>query len=125
MIKFFFRVKTSPYKILSDLIDCVHHRPIILTCIGLATAILIDCPVAAIWTPLEEANFVPFLVGTPLDLFPIDPMHFSVLCKYSTEFSQNLRTIMARRLDEIKERSFNVDQRWALNCTSCTGFRKF
>ena len=116
-------MKLNAYTVLQDLISCVHHRSIIMTCFGLATAIICDCPTAAVWTPLEETNVPAHLVGTSLEHFPIDPAHISLFFKYSKEYSKNFRYIISTRLEEIRRRSHNVDQRWALNSGNCIGFQ--
>ncbi|KAE9552033.1 hypothetical protein FO519_004758 [Halicephalobus sp. NKZ332] len=117
------KTKLNAYTVLQDLISCVHHRSIIMTCFGLATAIICDCPTAAVWTPLEETNVPIHLVGTSLEHFPIDPAHISLFFKYSKEYSKNFRFTISTRLEEIRRRSHNVDQRWALNSGNCIGFQ--
>lgn len=77
--------------------------------------------------PLDESQVPQYLVGSPLDILPIDPLLFPTFLveKDTIEFSKTLKKIIASKLKQIHERSCKIDNRWALNCARETDFRKF
>uniref|UniRef100_A0AC34F0B6 Mediator complex subunit Med12 LCEWAV-domain domain-containing protein n=1 Tax=Panagrolaimus sp. ES5 TaxID=591445 RepID=A0AC34F0B6_9BILA len=116
--------RQPPKQVFSELIACNNHRLIVLTSFGIITSIVIDCPEACIWMPLDESQVPMYLVGSPLDILPIDPLLFPTFLneKESMEFSKGLKKLLASKLKQIHTRSCKIDNRWALNCSRETDF---
>lgn len=98
-----------------------------MTSFGIITSIIIDCPEACIWMPFDEGQVPPYIIGSPLDVLPIDPLDFPKFLneKDASEFTKTLKKLLASKLKTIHERSCEVDSRWALNCQRETDFRRF
>lgn len=89
-----------------------------MTMFGILHAIIIDCPVALIWNPFDSEP----LCGSPLDLLPCSP---DALLQHLPESAFQIDDIFRLRIAEIKRRSKNVENRWALNPSSHSGFGMF
>uniref|UniRef100_A0AC35EWM1 Mediator complex subunit Med12 LCEWAV-domain domain-containing protein n=1 Tax=Panagrolaimus sp. PS1159 TaxID=55785 RepID=A0AC35EWM1_9BILA len=118
------KVRQQPKQIFSELVACNNHRLIVLMSFGIITSIVIDCPEACIWMPLDESQVPMYLVGSPLDILPIDPILFPTFLneKESMEFTKTLKKLLASKLKQIHTRSCKIDNRWALNCSRETDF---
>ena len=122
-----FRARIPAKQVVTELLACNNHRLIVLTSFGILTSIIIDCPEACLWMPLDEGQCPPFIVGSPLDILPIDPLMFPTFLNETDagEFTKTLKKLLASSLKKIHERNCQIDNRWALNCSRETGFRKF
>uniref|UniRef100_A0A915DDI3 Mediator complex subunit Med12 LCEWAV-domain domain-containing protein n=1 Tax=Ditylenchus dipsaci TaxID=166011 RepID=A0A915DDI3_9BILA len=88
---------------------------------GLLHAIIIDCPVALVWNNFDDQTLPQSLCGSPLDLLPFSP---DVLTQHLPKSASQIDEIIRMRIGEIKKRSRDVENRWALtpNCQSGFGW---
>uniref|UniRef100_A0A914IAX6 Mediator complex subunit Med12 LCEWAV-domain domain-containing protein n=1 Tax=Globodera rostochiensis TaxID=31243 RepID=A0A914IAX6_GLORO len=102
-----------------DLTNCHHHRPTLLTMFGMIHAILIDCPSAlpdksgnsSKLIERESAqNNVAWLCKSPLDQLPcelsVTTQHLAAHAKAQVDQILNIR------IEEIKQRSQAIEDRW-------------
>lgn len=98
-----------------SLIGCHYQHTTVLAMLGLFHAIIIDCPAALVYNPFDAEPYC----GSPLDMLPGLTDLLSVNLPKS---AAKIDSLLKFRIEEIRKRSWNVDNRWVLNSDNQCSF---
>jgi len=94
----------------SDLVNCSHHRNVILGLSVIVQIITLDCPTSLIWLNVGDSKAAATLQGSPLDFLPCEP---SNLPMPSRPHNQYLRNELRQAEEQIRQRSKMSEMHWS------------
>lgn len=98
-----------------DLLNCDHHKYVVLTLSSIVQIITIKCPTALIWHSIGDSNKLSVFNGSPLDYLPCPP-HYLPMPKRPN--NDEIRKKIKECENEISVRSSAVEQKWCLKTNS-------
>ena len=93
----------------NELMNCSHHRNVLLGLSVMIQVITLDCPTSLIWLNIGDSKGAANLQGSPLDFLPCEP---SNLPMPNRPHNRYLRSELREAEEQIRQRSKMSEMHW-------------